>query len=61
MSSGQTRQGESQQYPWIANYPAGVAWDMLIKPEALPVVLEQAAKAFATHPAIGFMWILILQ
>lgn len=45
----------SSQYPWIANYPDGVAWDMKITPEPLPVVLRDAAKTFPNHPAISFM------
>ena len=42
-------------YPWIANYPDGVTWDMPIKPEPLPVVLKDAARAFPNNAAISFM------
>jgi len=42
-------------YPWVANYPAGVAWDMPIKPEPLPMVLQDAVRAFPDNPAISFM------
>jgi long-chain acyl-CoA synthetase len=41
-------------YPWIANYPDGVSWDMRIDPAPLPAVLERAAAAFADRPAISF-------
>lgn len=47
--------GNAGQFPWIANYPDGVAWDMPIKPEPLPVVLRDAAKNFPGNPAISFM------
>jgi long-chain acyl-CoA synthetase len=52
---GPSGRPEEPLYPWIAGYPASVRWDMEIIPEALPVVLERAAKTFATRPAIGFM------
>lgn len=45
----------ADEYPWIANYPEGVAWDMPITPAPLPVVLQEAARAFPANPAISFM------
>ena len=46
---------QSGQFPWVANYPEGVVWDMPIQPEPLPVVLRDAAKTFPANPAISFM------
>ncbi len=50
-----SKTSSSVTYPWIANYPPGIAWDMPIKPEPLPSVLEKAAITFANRPAISFM------
>jgi long-chain acyl-CoA synthetase len=46
---------QTEPCPWIANYPAGVAWDMPILPQPLPTVLAEAARDFANNPAISFM------
>lgn len=55
MNSPQPLQPASSAHPWLANYPDGVSWDMPIKPEPLPTVLERAAAAFAGNAAISFM------
>lgn len=55
MTAAQTTPQTAGPYPWIANYPSAVAWDMPIIPSPLPVVLERAAAAFANNHAIGFM------
>ncbi|MEQ1653324.1 MAG: long-chain fatty acid--CoA ligase [Hyphomicrobium sp.] len=55
MTTVQPVSANSTAYPWIANYPDGVAWDMPIIPSPLPVVLDRAAAAFAQNPAISFL------
>lgn len=46
---------QSGPYPWVANYPDGVDWNMPITPEPLPVVLRDAAKNFPNNHAISFL------
>jgi long-chain acyl-CoA synthetase len=55
MQSSSNSQISTAEYPWVANYPPDVRWDMPIIPAPLPLVLERAAAAFAKNPAISFM------
>ena len=44
-----------QSHPWIADYPAGVRWDMPIEPQVLPQLVKRAAEQFPTNVAISFL------
>ena len=55
MQTAHTATPQGAAYPWLANYPQDVAWDMPIIPAPLPVVLERAAAQFANNGAIWFM------
>ena len=53
--SGHPERPEPPPFPWIANYPETVRWDMAITPQPLPAVLDTAAVTFAARPALRFM------
>ena len=53
--ANRTDSDQNPNYPWLASYPEGVAWNMPINPEPLPVVLERATAAFPARPALSFM------
>ncbi len=41
--------------PWIKNYPPGVHYDIEIKPEPVPRILDETATRWPEAPAIQFM------
>jgi long-chain acyl-CoA synthetase len=45
----------STSLPWIATYPPGIDWHMPIPTEALPGLVERAARRFPDNPAISFL------
>lgn len=42
-------------YPWIANYDAGVVWDMNFVPRAVHSLMDETAQMFKQHPAFDFL------
>lgn len=47
--------GRAEEYPWIAHYPEGIAWDAPVEARPLPEMLESAAKTYPRHTAIDFL------
>lgn len=45
----------STPLPWMATYPPGIDWHMPIPAEALPALVERAARRFPDNPAISFL------
>ncbi len=41
--------------PWLASYPAGMRWDLEIKPTPVQQILEDTVARFPDRPAIEFM------
>jgi long-chain acyl-CoA synthetase len=44
----------SASMPWVANYPAGISWELNLTPVALTDVLDKAARGFPSNPATYF-------
>ena len=45
----------NQRYLWEKSYPADLDWRAPLTPHALPALMENAAKKYASRPAIDFM------
>ena len=45
----------NQPYLWEKSYPADLDWRAPLAPHALPALMENAAKKYASRPAIDFM------
>ncbi|SMH60546.1 long-chain-fatty-acid--CoA ligase [Azospirillum agricola] len=41
--------------PWLAHYPAGIAWDQSFAPTPLHQLFEDAAKRYADRPCLDFL------
>ena len=54
MTSHQPLRPDRQVYPWIANYPRSVSWDMPIPAKPLTDLLTDAAQQFPQNPALNF-------
>jgi len=42
-------------YPWLSNYPAGLAWNTAFLPKPLYTILDDTAAKYPDHIAIDFM------
>ncbi|MBP2290959.1 long-chain-fatty-acid--CoA ligase [Azospirillum rugosum] len=47
--------GEGADQPWLAQYPAGIAWDQDIPVSPLSDLFEEAAARFAQRPCLDFL------
>jgi long-chain acyl-CoA synthetase len=45
----------SDDFPWIRNYPAGIAWDMPVPVYPVPQMLDEAVRNFGTRPGFDFL------
>src|SRR5262245_26981358 len=43
------------KYPWIANYDAGINWEMPIEEKPAYAMLDEAAAKFGSRPAFDFL------
>ncbi|MFP6688208.1 MAG: dicarboxylate--CoA ligase PimA, partial [Alphaproteobacteria bacterium] len=46
---------QNQPYLWEKSYPADIDWHAPLNAQALPALMENAAKKYAARPAIDFM------
>jgi len=42
-------------YPWLAAYPKTTRWDLPLKPELLPAVLDRSVALYGAKPATSFL------
>ncbi|MBP2303479.1 long-chain-fatty-acid--CoA ligase [Azospirillum picis] len=45
----------TSRHPWLAGYPAGIAWDQTFPPMPLHQLFEEAAGRYADRPCLDFL------
>ena len=55
MTKTALKQSEQQKdFPWVKNYPPGLAWKLDIPEKSLQSLLDEAVTAFSVRPALSF-------
>ena len=54
-AAGGNETGHTGGYPWLANYPDGISWQMDLTPEPMHALVARAARLFPNNAALTFL------